>query len=320
MKKWIVAGLASLACSMGAAQAVSAPSPQPLVLIVGGPAGNPGDLLLRALSAPLAEELGQPVVVENRPGAAGTVGLGAVAKARPDGNVLGLLALQSAAAPALIKTLPFDTLRDLVPVRQLSWVSNLLVVTADSPYRSLGDVVAAGRAEPLTFGSGGNGTPAHLAAALFAQDTRVRMQHVPFTGAMGGVNAVMGGHVQMMFAAAPAVAGLLRAGKLRALAGAGPERVALAPAVPTFAESGISAATMRDWHGLVAPAGTPPEKIERLAAALDKVLASESVQNKLAAAGFEPVGKSTPGTFAAFVASEVNRWSDLVRRAGITLQ
>jgi tripartite-type tricarboxylate transporter receptor subunit TctC len=320
MKKWIIAALTLLACTLGAAQSPAGTPVQPLVLVVGGPAGNPGDLLLRTLSGPLSAELGQPVVVENRPGAAGTVGLAAVARARADGNVLGLFALQTAVAPALIKALPYDTLRDLAPVRQLSWVSNLLVVKADSPYQTLNDVIKAGRIAPLAFASGGNGTPAHLAAELFAQEARVQLQHVPFSGAMGGVNALLGGHVQLMFATAPSVAGLLQSGHLRALAGAAPDRLRLAPAVPTLAESGLAGATMRDWHGLVAPAGTPPEKIERIVAALDKLLAAEVVQQRMMAAGLEPVMKSSPESFSALVTGELSRWAELVRRANITLQ
>lgn len=317
MKKWIIA-VALLACALAHAQ--PAPGAPPLLLVVGGPPGNPGDLLLRTLSTPLAAELGQSVVVENKPGAAGTIGLSAVARARPDGNTLGLLALQSAVAPALIRKLPYDTLRDLVPVRQLSWVDNVLVVAAGSPFASLKDVIHAGQASTLTFGSGGNGTPAHLAAELFAQEARVQTRLVAFNGAAAGVNAVLGGHVQMMFAAAPAVAGLLQAGRLRALAVAGPERLPLLPAVPTLVESGVSGAGMRDWHGLVAPAGTPPERVHRVAQALDKVLAAAATQQALAAAGLDTAARSTPDEFRNFLVLEMSRWSEVVRRAGITLQ
>jgi tripartite-type tricarboxylate transporter receptor subunit TctC len=317
MKKWITTAFGLIACTVALAQGLGG---TPLVLVVGGPSGNPGDLLLRILSEPLAAELGQPVVVDNKPGAAGTIGLAAVARARPDGNVLGLLALQSAVAPALIQSVPYDTLRDLLPVRQLSWVSNVLVIKADSPFNSLESVISAARSGPLTFASGGNGTPAHLAAALFAQEARIQVQHVPFNGAMGGVNALVGGHVQLMFATVPSVAGLLQSGKLRAVAASSPERLRVAPAVPTLAESGLAGASMRDWHGLVAPAGTPPERIRRIAAALDKVLAAEAVRQRLAAAGLEPVVKSTPDEFRSLVAGEVIRWGDLVRHAGIKLQ
>jgi tripartite-type tricarboxylate transporter receptor subunit TctC len=320
MLKTIIAACALLACTLGIAQSTSGMKESPLVLIVGGPPGNPGDLLLRTLAAPLAAELGQTVVVENKPGAAGTLAIAAVARAKPDGNVLGLLALQTAVAPSLIKALPYDPALDLIPVRQLSWVSNLLVVKADSQLSTLSDVIKAGRSSPLTFASGGNGTPAHLAAELFAQEAGIKLQHVPFSGAMGGVNALMGGHVQLMFATAPSVAALLQAGNLRAIVGAAPERLRIAPAVPTLAESGMGGASMRDWHGLVAPAGTAPGRIGRLAAALDKVLATEAVQQRMTAAGLEPVLRSTPASFKAFAEVESSRWAELVRRAGISLQ
>ncbi len=319
MKKWI-AMVVLFAWTYGLAAPSESAGATPLVLIVGGPAGNPGDLLLRTLSAPLAVELGQPVVVENRPGAAGTIGLAVVARAKPDGNLLGLLALQSAVAPALIKTLPYDTVRDLVAVRQLSWVSNVLVVAPDSPFQSLDDVRHAGRSEALTVASGGNGTPAHLAAELFAHEARVQLRHVPFNGAMAGVNAVLGGHVQMMFAALPAVSGLVQAGRLRALVGVGPERQSLLPTTPTLAENGLAGASMRDWHGLVAPAGTPPARVKQIASALDKVLATEAAQQAIAAAGLEPVASSTPKDFTVLIAREVSRWGELVRQAGISLQ
>lgn len=320
MKKWTIAALALVVCTLGLAQPAGGSAAAPLVLIVGGPPGNPGDLLLRILSAPLSDELGQPVVIENKPGAAGTVGLAAVSRARPDGNVLGLLALQSAVAPALIKSLPYDTLGDLVAVRQLSWVSNVLVAKPESPFQSLDDVLKAGRAGPLTFASGGNGTPAHLATELFAHEARLQVQHVPFTGAMGGVNALLGGHVQLMFATLPSVAGLLHSGKLRAVATAGPERLAVVRLVPTLVESGLTGASMRDWHGLVAPAGTPSERIKRIAAALDKVLASEAVRERITTAGLEPVVKSSPDQFKSLISREVSRWGELVSHAGITLR
>jgi len=323
MKNWLIAPLALLALwtgTPGVAQTAGGPVATPLVLVVGGPAGNPGDLLLRTLAPALAAELGQPVVVENRPGAAGTIGLAAVARARPDGNTLGLFALQQAAAPALIKSLPYDTLADLAPVRQLSWVSNVLVVARDSPLATLGDVTRAGRAAPLDFASGGNGTPAHLAAELFAQQAQVPVRHVPFNGAMAGVNAVLAGHVPLMFATAPSVAGLLQSGQLRALAGAGPERLAIAPAAPTLAESGYAGASLRDWHGLVAPAATSPERIAQIAMALDRAMATDAVRQRMTAAGLEPVVSSSPETFKALIRQELRRWGEVVRRAGITLQ
>ena len=320
MNRCLAVLLAVLAGATAAAQPAGSASPVPLVILVGGPPGTPGDVVARAISGALATELGQPVVVENRPGAAGTVALAAVSRSKPDGNLLGVLALQSAVAPALIKPLPYDASRDLVAVRQLSFANNLLVVRSDSPFLSLDDLLKAGHGAALTYASGGIGTPAHLAAELFAHEARVQLQHVPFNGGVAGVTALLGGHVQMMFATAPAVAPLVQSGKLRALAATSPERSPLAPAVPTLAESGLGAATVRDWHGLVAPAGTAPERVAQIAAAAGRALGSEPVRQRLGAAGLDAATVSGPVEFGTWIRAETHRWATVVQRAGISLQ
>lgn len=320
VKRLFAVVLVALACAAVWAQPVARPSPVPLVILVGGPPGTPGDVVARAISGPLGTELGQPVVVENRPGAAGTVALAAVARSKPDGNLLGVLALQSAVAPALIKSLPYDAGRDLVAVRQLSFANNLLVVRSDSPFQSLDDLLTAARAGALTYASGGIGTPAHLAAELFAHEAQAQLRHVPFNGAVAGVTAVLGGHVQMMFASAPAVAPLVQSGKLRALAATSPERSPLAPTVVTLAESGLGVATVRDWHGLVARSGTAPERIAQIAAAAGRALASEPVRQRLGSAGLEAATGSGPVEFKTWIGTEMDRWATVVQRAGISLQ
>lgn len=301
-------------------QSASVPAGAPLVVIVGGPPGTPGDLLMRTISGPLAAELRQPVVIENRPGAAGTVALSAVARGRRDGNLLGVMALQSAVAPALIKFMPYDTLRDLSPVRQLTAVNNVLVVRSDSPFRTLDDLLRAARDHELTYASGGNATPAHLAAALFAHESRGRLLHVPFSGAVAGVTALLGGHVQLMFATISAVASQVQSGKLRALATSSQERLALMPDVPTLAELGHAKSVMRDWHGLVSPAGVSADRIRLLSDGLGKVLTQTLVQERIAAQGFEPVRNSGPGEFREWIEREALLWSGIVQRAGISLQ
>lgn len=320
MNKLLTGLLAALACACALGQGAAPGSEAPLVLMVGGPAGTPGDVVARAVSGPLAAELGQAVVVENRPGAIGTVALAAVARARPDTQMLGVLGLQAAVAPALLASVPYDTLRDLTPVRQLSSVSNVLVVRADSPLRSFEGLLAAARGGQLTYGSGGNGTPAHLAGELFRQHLRLDLQHVPFNGAVAGVTAVVGGHVDMMFATTPSVMALLKAGKLHALATTSARRLAALPDVPTVAELGMADVTLRDWHGLVAPAGASPERVERIAAAVGRVLATEGVQQRLAAAGLDAAGASGPAAFGQFVADEIARWGGVVRQARIRAQ
>lgn len=320
MKKLLTGVVASFACVCALAQAPAPATEAPIVLLVGGPAGTPGDVVARAISGPLAAELGQTVVVENRPGAIGTVALAAVARARPDSQVLGVLGLQAAVAPALLASVPYDTLRDLTPVRQLSSVSNVLVVRADGPLRTFAELLAAARGGQLTYGSGGNGTPAHLAGELFRQQLRLDLQHVPFNGAVAGVTAVAGGHVQMMFATTPSVMALVKAGKLRALATTSAQRLAALPDVPTVAELGMADVTLRDWHGLVAPGGAAPERVERIAAAVGRILATEAAQQRLAAAGLDAVADSGPLAFGRFVADEMTRWSGVVRQASIKAQ
>jgi tripartite-type tricarboxylate transporter receptor subunit TctC len=306
---------------VAAAAQPTAPSPStPLLIVTGAAAGTPGDVVARAIGGPLSAELGQPVVVENRPGAIGTVAIAAVARARPDGQLLGIFGLPAAVAPALLNTVPYDSARDLAPVRQLSAVTNVLVVRADAPFTMVDDLVAAARKGPLTYASGGNGTPAHLAGELFAQTLGLPLQHVPFNGAVAGVTAVAGGHVQFMFASSPSVLALVKAGRLRALATTGDHRIAGLPEVPTMAEGGLPAVTVRDWHGVVAPAGTPPAVLERLSAALGKVLAMETVQQRLAAAGLEPVAASGPAEFRGFMVQEMDRWFKVIRTARITVQ
>lgn len=296
------------------------PATAPVVVVVGGPPGTPGDLLARTLAGPLAAELGQPVVVENRPGAAGTVALAAVARGKADGNLLGVMGLQSAVAPALLKAMPYDTARDLAPVRQLTTVSNVLVVRTDSPWTGLDDLLKAGRQEALTYASGGNATPAHLAAELLAQESGVRLRHIPFGGAAAAVTALLGGHVQLMFATVPAAAAQVRSGKLRALAASSQERLPLLPEVATLAELGWPGAVMRDWHGVVAPPGTPAARIHQLAEAAARVLAQASVRERLAAQGLEPVAASGPPEFRRWIGQETQLWSGIVQRAGISLQ
>jgi tripartite-type tricarboxylate transporter receptor subunit TctC len=189
MIKRIALWIGCWACLAAGAQ-TAAPAPSgPLLIVTGAAAGTPGDVVARAISGPLAAELGQPVVVENRPGAIGTVAIAAVARAKPDGQLIGIFGLPAAVAPALLHSVPYDSAHDLAPVRQISAVTNVLVVRADGPFATLGALVAAARTAPLTYASGGNGTPAHLAGELFAQTLGLQLQHVPFNGAVAGVTA-----------------------------------------------------------------------------------------------------------------------------------
>ena len=301
----------------GLAAAQPAYPSRPLRVISGAPPGTPGDVVARVIAEPLAVQLGQPVVIENRPGAINTIGLAAVARAEPDGHTLGILGLPSTVAPGLLASMPYDTRRDLAPVRQLSWVSNVLVMRPGTPLASVQALVAAAKPRPnmLTFASGGNGTPAHLAAELFSIAAGIRMRHVPFKGAVAGVGAVMGEQVDMMFAVAPSVLKQVQAGKLRALATPAPERLPLLPDVPTLAELGY-AVDVRDWHGIVAPAATSEAALSRLDSALGAVLAMGEVRTRLASVGLE-AAQSSRHEFRTHIERELERWARLVREAGI---
>lgn len=288
-----------------------------LTLLVGGPPGTPGDLLARTISAPLGEALGRPVVVENRPGAAGTVALAAVARARGDADTWGIFGLQAAVAPGLLRAVPYDTRKDLVPVRQLSTVSNVLLVRADGPVHSVSDLVRHAREGELAYASGGTGTPAHLAGELFRQELDLRLKHVPFNGPVAGIGALVGGHVDLMFATAPAALPLVSAGRVRALATSGAQRLPALPALQTLGELGWPSVRVVDWHGVVAPAAIAPERVARMADALEQVLASPAVRQRLAAAGLEPVAASGPDAFRRFLDDEMQRWAGVLQRAGI---
>jgi tripartite-type tricarboxylate transporter receptor subunit TctC len=275
-------------------------------------------VVARLLGEKLAGALGQPVVVENRPGAIGTIGLNAVAKAPADGHTLGLIALPYIAAPSLLANVPYDTERDLAPVTLITWSYTLLAVSAASSVRSVADLVALANAQPgaLKFSSGGNATPPHLAGELFIREAGVKITHIPYKGSPAGVIALLAGDVDLTFGATGTVSPQLKSGKLRALATAAPRRLALHPEIPTLIELGYPALEVSDWQGVVAPAGTHRDVIVRLHAEIVKVLATADFRERLNALGLEASGLG-PEPFAAHIHKEIHRWGNLVRAAGI---
>src|SRR5512138_3392510 len=288
-------------------------------LIVPGPPGVPPDLAARIVSERLASALGKPIVIENRPGATGTIGLAEIAKAPPDGYTIGTLGMPYTVAPNLYRRLAYDTARDLSPVGQLVWSSQLLVVRASSSWRSLDDLVAAARANPgsLTFSSGQPGVTSHLIGEMLKLRAGIDIRAIPFKGSMEGLAATMGGQTDFMFTPAGNALGPVKAGKLRPLATATPARLAAYPEVPTMAELGYPGFDVRDWHGIVAPAGTPRPIIARLAAEVRAATADPAVRERLAAISMDPALDSGPEQFGALIRAELERWAKFVRESGI---
>jgi tripartite-type tricarboxylate transporter receptor subunit TctC len=293
---------------------------RPIRIVVPTVPGAPPDAVARLVSERLAPALGQPVVVENRPGAIGTIGLHAVAKAVPDGYTLGLMASPFVAAPSLLAKLPYDTERDLAPVVLVDRHYSILVVPAGTAVHTVADLVARAKAAPgaLKFSSAGNGTPPHLAGELFKRETGVDILHVPYKGALSNVVAVLSGEVDMTFAATGAGASHIRSGKLRALATLAPARTRIAafPDLPTLAELGYAGVQVTAWEGIVAPGGTPPVVVERLRSAVAKIVAEPEVRQRFEAIGMEAVGDG-PEVLAAQINSGLRMWNRLVREAGI---
>ena len=315
--------LALLAALLGMAGAPAYSQPayplRPVHVVAPVPPGSPPDVVARLLAERLAPALGQPVVVDNRPGASGTIGLDLVAKAAADGYTLGILSMPVTIVPNLLPRMPFDVAKDLAPVRQVVWAGTVLVVRSESPYRSVEDVVALAKKTPgqLTFASGGAGTPSHIAGELLRQSIGTEIRHVPYKGAPEGVSAVMGGHVTMMFAAAGAVAPHVSAGRLRALAVPTPMRLAALPDIPTMGEMGFPHFDVRDWLGVVVPAGTPAEIVGRLSKEIHRIATMEEVKGRFRQLGMDAVEKSTPEHFGALIRTETSRWAKFVQHAGI---
>jgi len=292
---------------------------RPVQIVAPVPPGSPPDMLARLLGERLGRALGQPVIVENRPGASGTIGLDQVARATPDGHTLGILSMPVTIVPSLRAAMPFDVTKDLAPVRQVVWAGTILVVRSESPYQSLDDLVAEARKAPgqLTFASGGAGTPSHVAGELLSRSIASEVRHVPYKGAPEGVSAVMSGQVTMMFAAAGAVAPHLSSGKLRGIAVPTPTRLSVFPNIPTMAERGFRDFDVRDWLGVVAPPATPPHILQRLSKEIDEITASKEVRARFLDLGMEVVETSSPDDFGVLIRSETSRWAQFVRQTGL---
>jgi tripartite-type tricarboxylate transporter receptor subunit TctC len=295
---------------------------RPIRFIVPFPAGGPSDVISRILTDKMSSMLGQPVVVENRAGAGGLIGINSVAKAAPDGYTIAIApSSQLAMNVTLRDDMPFHPMKDLALLTQIVSVPEILVVTPNVPAKTLAELVALAKAQPgkLTFASTGPGGMPHMAMELLKFTAGMELVHAPYTGAAPAVNDLLGGHVQMMFADVPVLMGSIKAGTLRAIAIGSPQRIAILPDVPTTAELGMPKVEADNWYGLVAPAATPKPVLEKLYAAASEALKSAEVKDKLAGQGVIAVGNSS-ADFRAYVQREIDRWGELIKATGIKVK
>jgi tripartite-type tricarboxylate transporter receptor subunit TctC len=316
----VLAGLIAVLASSLAVRAADYPT-RPVSLVVAFTPGGPSDVLARILGKQMEKFLGQPVVIDNRPGGGGNIAADVVAHANPDGYTL-LMGNNSILATnaSLYKKLNYDAEKDFAPITLIGSQPNILVVNPTVPAKSVSELIALAKAQPgkLNYASSGYGAAAHLSAELFKAEARVDIVPVAYKGAAPALQDVIAGHVQLMFATSASVVGHLKSNLLRPLAVTTIKRFSLMPDLPTIAESGLPGFDATTWHGLVAPAGTPKEVIETLARASSKALAEPETRRALADLGVEIVA-GTPAEFAAYIKSEIPKWTAVVKMSGAKL-
>jgi tripartite-type tricarboxylate transporter receptor subunit TctC len=319
----IRAALCAFALLAGATHATADSYPsRPIRLLVPLAAGSTADILSRALGAELTREFGQQVVVEDKPGAGGTIATAELARAPADGYTIEFASQGTLVFNQALYSKPgYDSLKDIAPIMLIGGVSNVMVVPMTSPANSPADVIAMARAKPgdLTFSSGGNGTSHHMSGVLFGQLTATQLLHVPYKGAPQGIVAVMTGEVNMGFYNTPTVISQIKGGKLKALAVTSKLRSPLLPQLPTLDESGVKGYDVDTWFGFVAPAGTPADVIARLHAALAKAVANPAIRDKLAAQGFELAPAESPAAFGKVIRDDLVKWPPIIKASGAKL-
>ncbi len=293
---------------------------KPIRLVVGFPAGGASDVAARAVAEKMSAQLNQPIVVENKPGAASNIASDAVAKASPDGYTILFGTISLAINGSLYKKLNYSPSRDLVPVAQLSSAPFLLVVNPSSPIKSVADLIAAGKKKdknhPVYYASAGNGSGAHLFTELLASRADIELTHVPYRGAAPAMADVLGGQVPLTFDNIITTLPLVQAGKLRALAVSSQQRSNAAPDIPTLDEQGVSGYDATSWFGLFVPTGTPAPVVAKLNQAAADAVRTPEVSATLRGVGAEPVGSSA-SDFQAFFKAEVAKWADVIHRAKV---
>ncbi|MGO4815265.1 tripartite tricarboxylate transporter substrate binding protein [Cupriavidus sp. 2MCAB6] len=321
-KRWLAAAVAATAALTLPALTLAQTFPaKPVKIVVPYPPGGTNDIVVRLLAQKLGDSMGQPFVVENKPGASGNLGAEQVARAAPDGYTLLLVTTGHSIHHSLYKNLRYNIKTDLTPVSELTRGPMLVMVTPSLPYKTVQDVIAAAKAKPgsINFGSAGNGSSTHLATELLSSMAGVKMTHIPYSGSAPAMADVMAGNAQLvmdlMFSALPQVNG----GKLRAIAITGAKRSPLLPNVPTVAESGVPGFETLAWNGLMAPSSTPKPIIDKLNAEIHKALDAPEMKERLRAQGFEP-SPGTPEQFGALIRSEIDRWAKVVKTSGAKVE
>lgn len=308
--------LAAAAVALGSHPARAAFPERPVTLVVPFAPGGGTDIVSRVLAEGMGRDLGQTVIVENRPGAGTVIGTQFVARSEPDGYTLVMATFAHAVNPSLHKNLPYDTERAFTPVALVAHSPNVLVVNPQSPFHSVQDLLDEARAKPgtLNYGSFGNGTSAHLAGELFKNLAKVDLVHVPYKGSAPALNDLMGGQIQLMFTTVASVASHIKSGKLRALAVTSAERSKAFPDLPTVAEAGVPGYQAESWYGVYAPAGTPEAAVQRLHTAIAHAVRTPAFQERVAEEGLV-VDAGPPQQLSSYVKAEEHRWSQVVRDA-----
>ncbi len=316
IQKWLVVML-SAALLPGAVLAESYPS-KPIRIIVPFAAGGAVDVVARAVGQRMSEQMGSPVIIEDKPGASANLGAELVAKAQADGYTVLMGANGLATNMTLFHNLGFDTAKDFAPIARVGYAPLVLVVQASSPAKSLKDLIAMAKAQPgiLTYGSAGNGGSGHLASELLKLTTKIDVMHVPYKGGAPAMTDLLGGRLTFMLNNPLEVIANIKSGRLRALAVASPKRIPMLPDVPTFAEAGLPGYDASVWWGLVAPAKTPKDVIAKLSSEALKALEGEGVKEKLSNLGavVDPAG---PEQFGKFLKEEIDKWAQVIKAAGI---
>jgi tripartite-type tricarboxylate transporter receptor subunit TctC len=291
---------------------------KPIRLVVTYPPGGGADVMARLIAPKLGDLLGQPIVVENKPGATGAIAAEMVAQSAPDGYTLMLDASSYAVNPSLFARLPYDPLKAFAPVTLLVKFPNMVVVSPNFPVNSIKELIALAKAKPgsISFASSGNGSAQHLAAELFRQQAGLDMVHVPYKGGAQAMTDVIAGQIPLYFANMASGLPHVRSGKLKALASTGERRSPNMPDLPTVAESGVTGYAVYEWNAVFAPAGTPPAIIARLQTEIAKVLAQPEVRERILALGGE-IAASTPQETDRFVREQMTKWAKIIKQADI---